>query len=63
MAYGQDNIIVPSPINPVRNPAWLYVPLARIVVPVEAAISNYYLQEDGIGRFLSEDNRNLFIQE
>lgn len=64
MADTPTNISVASPLVPITNPAWLYCPIAAIVVPVSTAgTTYYYLQEDAIGRFLTEDGQNLLIVE
>lgn len=65
MSYDeQTNVSVLSPIFPISNPSWLYVPLAHIVVPAFGSGGTYYyLQEDGVGRFVDESGLNLFIQE
>lgn len=59
-----DGPVAANPIFAVANPAWLYVPRAHILVPSgSAAQSFYYLNEDGLGRFITEDGASLFIQE
>ena len=59
------DIVVDNPIFAASTAYALYVPRSQIVVPsggTPPAVS-YYLQEDGIGRFLTEDNANLLILE
>lgn len=50
-----DDIIVPSPLYPVINPAWLYVPRGSIVLPVGEPPSNQYI--------LAENEDDLALED
>ena len=58
------DIVVPNPIAPLYNSAWLYVPRSNIVLPVNGTppVSNYILLETGTD-ILATESLDLFITE
>lgn len=54
----------PNPISPQSGLSWLYVPRANIVIPQGLpGETYYYLSENGIDRFISENDVDLLVQE
>lgn len=60
-----DDIIVTSPLYPVANPAWLYVPRSTIVVPTGAPPPTetwYVLAEDSDDISLEDSSGWLLLE-
>lgn len=61
------DIIVSNPISPAATTYALYVPRANLMIYTGGSpppvVTSYYLNEDGVSKFLTEDGTNLLILE
>lgn len=57
------NEVAPQVIFPVKDPAWLYVPRASIVIPVGPALETYYLLQEDEADITLEDASGFLVLE